>query len=433
MIKNYNTKVLLFKFSFLLLCLGAMFDTKLFTNVSFGLYHADIDSPKLAILIYVIVFFLITDYDFKNMFTRFDKKFVGITMLILGSALISTMFSPAKSVAFKTLTNYTAYFICLLITIKNLKQFKECTSFVFYSFFFLNLILAISCILDFYSPEFNRFLIASFGHPEAKHSFFEINGIIIARPSGLLTDTNLTGFSIALTLILIVLNYRFVKNKIFVWAFIILGGYAFGMLSSRSAQIIILFSGVMFIIFRKVNYKIVLKILLVFFAVQIATPQTLIRIQQMFNKKNIEEEAKLGRIMIWRAAWGAFNEHKIIGLGPGVFFDQSLTYIGKTVGEDKEAFDKMERYGVNPHNIFLVFLSEQGILGFILFAALLIFLFFTFVKEKKYISLTIFLGLFIVSNLSNYAPYFKYYLVMCIVIYSLEKSNFQIEETKLDS
>lgn len=427
MIKNLGLKIKLFRASFVILCLGAMCDSKLLVNVNFGLYRADLDSPKLAMLIYVITFLFITDFNFKNVFSRFDKKVVSILILILVSAFVSTILSPAKGVAFKTLTNYAAYFVMLLITIKNLKQFQDSTNFIFYTFFWLNFILAISCILDFYSPAFNQILMAYFNHPEAKHSFLEINGVIIARPPGFLTDTNLTGFSLALTLILIVLNYKNIKNKIFVWAFVLIGGYAFGMLSSRSAQIIIIFSGVMFIVFKKVNYKTVLKILLVFFAVQIATPQTIIRLQEMFNPKKIDEEARMGRTMIWRAAWQAFKENKIIGIGPGVFFNESLKYIEQTIGEDRESFLKLERYGVNPHNIFLVYLSEQGIIGFTLFAMLLIFLFWTFIKEKKFISLTVLISLLIVSNLSNYAPFFKFFMVICIVIYCLEKSEFQLK------
>jgi len=431
MIKSAKTKYLLFRISFLILCLGTLCDTVLFTHLNLGFFYVNVETPKTAVIIYIVTFFLISDFKLEGAFSRLDKKFLVFILLILLSALLSSFFSLVKEKAFKTLLNYLTYFICLLMTIKNINQFNEAGSFILKSFLFLNCLLAVSCLLDFYVPLFNQFLIDNFGHNELKHSAFKINGVLILRPSGLTSDTNLTAFSIAVSMLLVVLNYDRFKNKVLIWSFILISGFAFGMLSSRSAQVIILLSGVLFIIFRQVNYKTVLQIILIFFAVQLITPQTIARIKQVFDKEAQEEEATYGRMMIWRGAWLAFQENKVIGLGPGVFFNKSIDYISRMI--EKEKFDVLEKYSYNPHNIFLVFLAEQGITGAVLFLILLIFLLSTFIKQRKYLSLAFFLSVLIVSSLSNYAPFFKYYLVICIIIYCLDKQEYKITENAVEA
>lgn len=424
MSKDYNVKVFIFKASFLFLCLATVFDTMLLTNLDLGMFHINIETPKLSIIIYIVVFFLITDFKYREAFSSFDKKFIYLVLLIIASGFLSAFLSPEKERAFKVLLNYVSYFICFLITVSLMRQFKEAGSFILKSFLFINLLLVISSILDFYMPAFNQFLIDHFGHWDLKHSFFEVNGKKLLRPSGLINDTNLTAFSCGISLLLIILNYEKFKNKIAVWSYIIISGYVFGMLSSRSALIMIIFGAGLFVAFQRVRFKKALTIVLVFFAVQLATPHTIIRIQQLFDTEYIKEEASAGRTMIWKAAFTAFNENKVTGLGTGVFFVKSMEYIEKSVGENKEAFDKMEKFSINPHNIFLVFFSEQGIIGGLLFVTLVLFLLVTFIKDKKYLSLTFLLCVLLVSSLSNYAPYFKYYLILCIIIYSLDKVDY---------
>lgn len=430
MIKSYPIRLLLFKFSFVVLCLGTLCDTMLFSNLNLGFFHINIETPKTAAIIYLTTFILITDFKFANIFSGFDKKTILLLTLLLFCCLLSSFFSVEKEKAFKTLFNFTTYFLCLIITIRNVQDFKEAGNFIFKTFLIFNFVLAASCILDFYIPAFNKFLMANFGHNELKHSFFKYNGEMILRPSGLTSDTNLTAFSIAIALLLIIANYSFFENKIFIWLNVLASGFAFGMLSSRSAQIIIILSAILFIAFKLTNFKTVLKITAVFFLIQLGTVQTQARIMQMFDKEALNEEATYGRTMIWRGAWLAFNENKIYGVGPGVFFNKSIDYISRTM--DKNLFDTLEKTSYNPHNIFLVFLSEEGIIGGVVFLSLLIFLAYSFISKKKYLSLIFLVSVLIVSSLSNYAPYFKYYLLICIIIYALDKQNFRLNGGEVD-
>jgi len=428
MVKNYETKYLIFKISFFLLCLGTLADTMLITDVNMGLFWVNLETPKIALIIYIVSFLIVSDFKFSKIFSDFDRKFTLLVFLILISGLISVYFSDERKASFKILLNYLSYFVCFLISLYYSNYFKEARNFIVKTFLAVNFILILSCLADYYLPSFNQFLINNFGHAELKHSFFEANGIKYLRPSGFLSETNLTGLSIALSLLILIINYSNIRNKILLYGYVLFSGYTFGMLGSRSTSIMILICSVLFLIFKKVDYKTVLKILLVFFLVQVFTPQTRIRLVQMFDKERIEEEAAIGRFMIWKGAVKAFEEHPVTGLGPGIFFFKSLYYIDKTV-TDRESFDRMEKNMANPHNILLAFASEQGVIGILLFIALLIFVFFNLIKKKKYFSLSIFLGIMFASGLSSYAPYFKYYLILCIIVYTLSQSEFYLEKT----
>ena len=117
----------------------------------------------------------------------------------------------------------------------------------------------------------------------------------------------------------------------------------------------------------------------------------------------------------------------MIGIGTGVFFAESIDYLKEVWDESSHGdFWSYERYRLNPHNIFLSMLSEEGIIGFIIFVILIIYYLRLLAQQKKYIALTIMIALLIVSSLSNYAPYYKYYMVLCIALYVCAKQEMKV-------
>jgi len=76
------------------------------------------------------------------------------------------------------------------------------------------------------------------------------------------------------------------------------------------------------------------------------------------------------RLIIWQKTWEVFKAHPIFGIGPGTFGNYFSAYpeLGSALSAPKPALSA----GVpQPHNIFLAFLLQTGIIGFIGFIWLL--------------------------------------------------------------
>lgn len=72
------------------------------------------------------------------------------------------------------------------------------------------------------------------------------------------------------------------------------------------------------------------------------------------------------RFVIWQKAWQVFKQYPLIGIGPGTFQDYFPLY---------------PKWGVpQPHNLFLAFLLQTGIIGFIGFIWLILYFFKNSIK-----------------------------------------------------
>ena len=116
-----------------------------------------------------------------------------------------------------------------------------------------------------------------------------------------------------------------------------------------------------------------------------------------------------------------------------MFFELSDAYIKRetvkvpdinTTRPNEADYFKIDKK--NPHNIFLVMLSETGLIGFGIFITLLVLMAITFMKRNILISFLFLLNILIISSLSNFAPYYKFYLVICIVFLIVSESNMKI-------
>jgi len=78
----------------------------------------------------------------------------------------------------------------------------------------------------------------------------------------------------------------------------------------------------------------------------------------------------MARLLIWQKAWQIFGTKPVLGIGPGIL---------------NNYFPPYPQWGVpQPHNIYLAFLVQTGIIGFIGFLWLLVWFFKTGIKNLKY-------------------------------------------------
>jgi O-antigen ligase len=83
------------------------------------------------------------------------------------------------------------------------------------------------------------------------------------------------------------------------------------------------------------------------------------------------------RLMIWRAAWLIIGDHPILGIGPGMFQEFYLAY------QSRFPIPYLEWAVPQPHNIFLAFWLETGLLGLVAFFWLIIIFIKKVIKTLK--------------------------------------------------
>jgi len=78
----------------------------------------------------------------------------------------------------------------------------------------------------------------------------------------------------------------------------------------------------------------------------------------------------MARLLIWQKAWQVFQTKPVLGIGPGTL---------------NNYFPSYPQWGVpQPHNVYLAFLVQTGIIGFIGFLWLLVWFFKIGIKNLKY-------------------------------------------------
>lgn len=104
----------------------------------------------------------------------------------------------------------------------------------------------------------------------------------------------------------------------------------------------------------------------------------------LFSVKDFSDRSSLAsRFMIWRSAIEILNDNAILGIGPGMFQDKYLAYQYK--------FEPYLEWAVpQPHNIFLAFWLQTGLLGIVGFLWLVIIFFKnTWSKTDKFAVLSV--------------------------------------------
>lgn len=370
----------------------------------------------------------------KTFIEYFRNKEVMIKFLPLLILLVvcwfSTFYADFPETAYRTTSRYSFYFIVLIALAVSAEYFEDAPAFLIKSFVYINIFVIAGSLLDFYVPGFHKLLVDHFDRPEAKHSVMTIGTLKIMRPMGFLTDSNLTAFSISISLFLLLVNHKHF-NKYFRYVFIALGSYAFGMLASRASLLMCLFALVFIFIFRITERKelYVFTVLFIFF--QAVTPQTYSRFITQVDEEKLENEMIFGRPVIWKAAFDVFKDNPVIGAGPGNFFEQSQERILSVIVRERPEINISDPHSKfyyqigkgNPHSIFMVALAESGITGLLCFLAILIIWISNLTKRKLFVSLMFFFCFLFVSALSNFAPYYKFYLVMCIIFFCTSSMN----------
>jgi len=196
------------------------------------------------------------------------------------------------------------------------------------------------------------------------------------------------------------------KERLFFLALLIVSGLALYLTFSYAAWLAVLLAAMFWIFARVKNKKRVLIIcgLLLFVLVGFLSLLQL-NSEKLNNFLYSDRSSWQSRIMIWRAAWEMIRDHPALGIGPGMFQDYYLKY------QSRFPVPYLEWAVPQPHNLFLAFWLETGLLGLAGFIWLLAIFFkklFGLFKKSNYFAtiLIMLMGYILIHGLAD-TTYFK--------------------------
>ncbi|MCM8818203.1 MAG: O-antigen ligase family protein [Candidatus Omnitrophica bacterium] len=297
---------------------------------------------------FLFCIFLSIYYIYKRKEFEFSI-FVYLPLIFFAWILISAFYAPFKFESAKSLENYILYFLIFIIS-SNLKIDKK----IFYVWITSGIIASIIGIFQFYGPR--HYPISTFGNP----NFYAGHIIMVLS----LTLSN-------------ILNYKEYKNeklgKFFSYIDILsLFFCLWGLIltNSRAAIMAFILTIPFMLYLNNLEKKGILKyvgLLITVFFIILYYPKIL-----LWYRTNI-------RFYIWQGTWKLIIKKPILGWGLGNFIFYYPYF------RIKEYFLQPESRNVtnHPHNEYLEIWSETGLIGFLIFLSLILFLIINFIKKKE--------------------------------------------------
>jgi len=165
------------------------------------------------------------------------------------------------------------------------------------------------------------------------------------------------------------------KEKLIFFAIVVALGLALYLTFSYAAWAAIIISTLFWLFIRIKNKK---KVAIIY-GLLFLTLVGILFVSQLKSEKlesflHSARSSWQSRLMIWRSAWAIAKDHPLFGSGPGMFQDYYLKY------QSRFAVPYLEWAVPQPHNLWLAFWLQTGLLGLIGFLWLII-LFFRKIKQ----------------------------------------------------
>ena len=291
----------------------------------------------LEIMIGILFLFWLAKKGYKNLFIILKEKLLvwGIILLVVGVSA-ATIFSWNLKLSAGIWKSWfivpIVFFIIFFTTIK-----KEDIKMIFYSLIASGFVISIISLVYLILGKLN----------------FQ------ARLQGIYSSPNYLAMYLAPILIIVLMKIcsRINFHKILLFVACILLLVVLFFTKSYGAWLgifIALIFGVAVYLYGTGKKKIVL--LLVFLAFVGIFAFGIIKIQSLEGLKSFD-----ARFVIWERAWQSFEDNFPLGIGPGTF---------------EKYFPPYPQWGVpQPHSIYLAFLLQTGIVGFVGFILVLVWFF----------------------------------------------------------
>lgn len=306
-----------------------------------------IPTTVLEVFIYgLFVFWLIKRLRVTDYKLRVTKVFIPIILIVIGVSLatiFSTNLRASAGIWKGWFVDPLLFFVVVITTIKNFKQIKG----VLYSLFLSGIVVSIISLIYLIQGKLDPFgrLQAFYNSPNYLAMYLALALLIGA------------GFLFQKMAKLKIIPKTFILLPIVCLLLSVFFTNSFGAWLGIIAAVCF---GVVFYLYKSGRKQFALTILyLVLLIIVFLGYYALIQKESSFD----------ARIVIWQKAWEIFKANPILGIGPGTFGNYFPSY---------------PEWGVpQPHSIFLAFLLQTGILGFVGFVWLLAWFFRTGIKNYK--------------------------------------------------
>ena len=310
------------------------------------------------------IFFIRNGFDISN-YKKIPKELTYFILLYFASISLSTIFSHNFNLGFLVIVRSILFFIISYI-LYSFIQDKRSIYFYIFSLFIIIVIIGSTLLYDFSKTGFSGYLLQG----------------LVNRFGGIYGNPNYVGLlivvSLPILLALFKINILPGKQKVIILSLILIFEVIILILSDSRASMMGTFAGSLFILFhinKKIFIRLTLPALFIVIIIVILVPdlQNLLDIYLRFQRMN-------NRDIFWQAGFDIIRDHPFLGVGPDMFDKYFLSYMPSFVN-DMYASGNWVVGKPHPHNFFLFYFAENGIMGFI--TAIMFFVLFFYFAFKS--------------------------------------------------
>jgi|SRR5690606_19398647 len=317
---------------------------------------------SLFLTLSLISFFLKENgLNFKS-YPKLPKEIIIFMLLLMFTLLLSTSFSQNPLVSLVVSIRMIVFLVIMYIFYANLYKLNNVYTY-FNALIVVMIILGIYMIIDLFQLGIERFFART----------------VISDKDKLLAsvgNTGITIYFIAISFLTVLFFNNKLRQKYLLIVLYILN-IIFLILANSRGGIAAAILSTTFIIFS-LNKRILLKIAIILtsmtFLIFIFFPG-LIEIIDIYLRWHTIGD----REAYWQIGLEVINDYPIFGIGPGLFSNYFFSYASSS-HVNFFSLPGIETGSPHPHNFFLYFMSENGILG-LLTAISFFYIFFLLVKK----------------------------------------------------
>lgn len=321
---------------------------------------------NLFIISLLIIMFL-SEYGLEfNKYLRLPRGILGFVIFLAVTLIISTIFSNYLTVSFfATIRIFVFLFICYLFF--SLIEDMRDMNYIIYSLIAAMILTGIPLLIDLYHLGIQNFFIR--GLLEDKYN--------LIAPKGF---TSKTIFFISFTLLIaLLIKNKNIKIKIVLWLLILINSLLLILANSRGGILAAVISTTVLLLMVKPN---------IFFRVFLTIVTLFISLYTLSDsfRETFEAYLRLGtvdqRVIYWNMGLEIIKDNPVFGIGPNTFYMQFFNYAPSSyIQLFNPGFSDLGN--PHPHNFFLYYFAENGILGFIVaILFFIIFFYYAFITFK---------------------------------------------------